>query len=65
MISAAGIPPSEAADAVVSAILADRFWVFTHDITKPAAAVRFADIEADRNPGEPYEGLMEIPEPPE
>lgn len=63
VIGAAGIPPSEATDAVVSAILADRFWVFTHDITKPAAAVRFTDIDADRNPTEPYEGMLEVPDP--
>ena len=36
-------------------------WIFTHELTPKAAAVRFADIEARRNPTQPYEGL-EIPE---
>jgi short-subunit dehydrogenase len=58
MIGVAGIPPSEAATAVTDAILGDRFWVFTHDLTPTAAAVRFADIEAGRNPTEPYASLM-------
>lgn len=57
MIGVAGIPPSEAATAVADAIVDDRFWVFTHDLTTTAAAVRFADIEARRNPTEPYVSL--------
>ena len=59
MIGVAGIPPSEAAVAVAEAITGDRFWVFTHDLTADAAAVRFADIEARRNPTEPYASLMD------
>ncbi len=57
MITARGMAPSEAASHVVSAITADRFWVFTHDITPAAAAVRFTDIEARRNPTDPYAGM--------
>lgn len=57
MITARGMAPSEAASHVVSAITEDRFWVFTHDITPAAAAVRFADIEARRNPTDPYAGM--------
>ena len=56
MLSARGIAPSQVAANVLDAIVEDRFWVFTHDITPEAAAVRFADIEARRNPADPYEG---------
>ena len=54
-----GIPPSDVAANVVDAVKADRFWVFTHPVTKPAALNRFHDIEADRNPTEPYATLTE------
>jgi NAD(P)-dependent dehydrogenase (short-subunit alcohol dehydrogenase family) len=54
-----GIPPSDVARTVVEAIKADRFWVFTHPVTKPAALVRFDDISADRNPTEPYGALRD------
>ena len=57
MISARGIAPSQVAANVVSAIVEDRFWVFTHDITPEAAAIRFTDIEARRNPTDPYAGM--------
>lgn len=57
MITARGMAPSEAASHVVNAITEDRFWVFTHDITPAAAAVRFTDIEARRNPTDPYAGM--------
>ena len=56
-LSARGIAPSEVAANVVDAIVEDRFWVFTHDITAEAAAVRFSDIEASRNPTDPYAGM--------
>ncbi|MCY3960104.1 MAG: SDR family NAD(P)-dependent oxidoreductase [bacterium] len=56
-LSARGIAPSQVAANVVSAIVEDRFWVFTHDITPEAAAVRFTDIEARRNPTDPYAGM--------
>ena len=56
-ISAQGIAPSEVAANVVDAIVEDRFWVFTHDITPEAAAVRFTDIEARQNPTDPYAGM--------
>ena len=57
MLSVRGIAPSQVAANVVDAIVQDRFWVFTHDITPEAAAVRFTDIEARRNPTDPYEGM--------
>lgn len=60
-IKALGIGTDKVAGDVVDAIKNDRFWIFTHDITPQAAAVRFADIEAKRNPTNPYEG-MEIDE---
>ena len=56
-LSARGMAPSEVAAHVADAIVEDRFWVFTHDITPTAAAVRFADIDARRNPTNPYEGI--------
>ena len=56
-LSARGIAPTQVAAHVVDAIVEDRFWVFTHDITPAAAAVRFADIEARRNPTDPYAGM--------
>ena len=57
MLSAQGIAPSQVAANVVDAIVEDRFWVFTHDVTPAAAAVRFTDIEARRNPTDPYAGF--------
>jgi NAD(P)-dependent dehydrogenase (short-subunit alcohol dehydrogenase family) len=54
-ITAMGIGPEQVAGDIVEAIRNDRFWIFTHDITPRAAAVRFADIEARRNPTQPYE----------
>jgi len=57
-IEATGLPPSAAADAVVDAIRGDRFWVFTHEFTPGLAGVRFADIEAGRNPTDPYAELL-------
>ena len=57
MLTARGIAPSEVAANVVEAITEDRFWVFTHDITPEAATVRFGDIEARRNPTDPYAGV--------
>ncbi len=56
VISSTGISPAQVADDVVDAIRRDRFWIFTHDVTAPAAGVRFADIEAGRNPSDPYAG---------
>ncbi len=50
-----GIPPSGVADKVVDAIKADQFWVFTHPGTAERAMVRSADIEAGRNPTNPYD----------
>lgn len=57
MISARGLAPSEVAGHVADAIVEDRFWVFTHDITPAAAAARFTDIDARRNPTDPYAGM--------
>jgi NAD(P)-dependent dehydrogenase (short-subunit alcohol dehydrogenase family) len=58
MISVAGIAPDDVAGLVHDAIVDDRFWVFTHDTTAQAAAVRTADIAAGRNPTDPYAGLL-------
>ena len=56
-IAAMGISPNDVAGDIVDAIHEDRFWIFTHGITPTAAAVRFGDIEARRNPTNPYEGI--------
>ena len=59
-ITAMGIGPQRVAGDVVDAMRHNRFWIFTHEITPKAAAVRFADIEAGRNPANPYEGIQII-----
>ncbi len=62
-ISAMGITPTQVAADVVEAMKQDRFWIFTHDITKQGLRVRYEDIAAGRNPTNPYaniEGLEEI-----
>ena len=56
-ITALGIGPQRVAGDVVDAMRHNRFWIFTHEITPKAAAVRFADIEAGRNPGNPYQDI--------
>jgi NAD(P)-dependent dehydrogenase (short-subunit alcohol dehydrogenase family) len=53
-LDGAGIAPSQVAGDVVDAIRAGRFWVFTHEITPIAAVARMHDIEAGRNPTNPY-----------
>lgn len=57
MIGIAGIAPAQVASAVHDAVIADQFWVFTHDITLPAAMVRFDDLREGRNPNDPYAGF--------
>ena len=62
-ITAMGITPTQVAADIVEAMRQDKFWIFTHDITKQGLKVRYQDIEADRNPTNPYadvEGLEEI-----
>jgi NAD(P)-dependent dehydrogenase (short-subunit alcohol dehydrogenase family) len=59
-ITAMGIGPQQVASDVVDAMRNDRFWIFTHEITPTAAAVRFSDIEARRNPTNPYEEMESI-----
>jgi NAD(P)-dependent dehydrogenase (short-subunit alcohol dehydrogenase family) len=59
-ITAMGITPAQVAGDIVEAMRRDQFWIFTHDLTKQALAVRYRDIEAGRNPSNPYEGLSEI-----
>lgn len=48
-----GMEPAEVAAAVVAAVRADQFWVFTHPQTLDRAARRFHDIEAGQNPSGP------------
>ncbi|MFO0690880.1 MAG: SDR family NAD(P)-dependent oxidoreductase [Myxococcota bacterium] len=59
-ISALGIAPEQVAGDIVDAMRADRFWIFTHEVTKKALAVRPADIAAGRNPTNPYAGLAVV-----
>jgi len=61
-IVAIGITPEQVAGDIVDAIRERRFWIFTHDLTPKAAAVRFRDIEAGHNPTDPYQGVTELEE---
>jgi NAD(P)-dependent dehydrogenase (short-subunit alcohol dehydrogenase family) len=47
MTSEVGKEPEAVADAVVDAILTDRFWVITHSDLTPAFEARFAEIMAN------------------
>lgn len=53
-IKASGIAPTQVAGNVVDAVKSGSFWIFTHDITLPAALKRFEDLQAGRNPTNPY-----------
>ena len=59
-ISSLGIGVEKVAGDIVEAMRADRFWIFTHDWTPQAASIRLADIDAGRNPTNPYEGIDEL-----
>ncbi|MFK7895953.1 MAG: SDR family NAD(P)-dependent oxidoreductase [Myxococcota bacterium] len=59
-ISAMGIGVGKVAGDIVDAMREDQFWIFTHDMTKSALGVRYKDIEAGRNPSNPYVGMEEI-----
>ena len=61
-IAAMGITTEKVAEDIIDAMRADRFWIFTHDMTTEALAVRYEDIKARRNPTNPYAGLAGIEE---
>jgi NAD(P)-dependent dehydrogenase (short-subunit alcohol dehydrogenase family) len=61
-ISTLGITPAQVAGDIIDAMRADQFWIFTHDLTKQALAVRYEDIEAGRNPTNPYAGIAGLGE---
>jgi NAD(P)-dependent dehydrogenase (short-subunit alcohol dehydrogenase family) len=61
-IVAAGIGPDQVANDIVEAIRENRFWIFTHEFTPRLAGVRFADIEAKRNPTQPYDQIEVLEE---
>ena len=61
-ITAMGITPEQVAGDIIEALRQDRFWIFTHDMTKQALAVRYQDIEAGRNPTNPYAGIAGLDE---
>ncbi|MCH2172513.1 SDR family NAD(P)-dependent oxidoreductase [Myxococcota bacterium] len=55
-LSSMGIPPMQVAGDVLTAIREQRFWILTHGMTGVAASKRFEDLQANRNPSDPYEG---------
>ncbi len=61
-ITTLGITPAQVAGDIMDAMRADQFWIFTHDVTKRALAVRYEDIEAGRNPTNPYAGIAGLEE---
>ena len=61
-IAAMGITTEKVAFDVVDAIKQNRFWIFTHDFTTITAQARSRDIEAGRNPTDPYTGIVEFAE---
>jgi NAD(P)-dependent dehydrogenase (short-subunit alcohol dehydrogenase family) len=54
VIATTGITPAQVSDDIVAAMKANQFWIFTHEITKPAIAIRYEDIQANRNPTRPH-----------
>jgi len=56
-IRAMGISTEKVAGDIMDALRSNRFWILTHDFTLQSAGVRFADLEAGRNPTNPYEGI--------
>jgi NAD(P)-dependent dehydrogenase (short-subunit alcohol dehydrogenase family) len=54
LLSQNGIAPAKVAGDVVDAIREQRFWIFTHPVTRDYALRRFEDLQADRNPTNPY-----------
>lgn len=60
--SSIGIGVSEVAGDIMDALRANQFWIFTHELTRKSLMARFEDIQANRNPTNPYEGLEELQE---
>lgn len=61
-ISSLGIGVDKVAGDIIDAMREDQFWIFTHELTTQSLRSRFADIEANRNPTDPYDGLGELQE---
>jgi NAD(P)-dependent dehydrogenase (short-subunit alcohol dehydrogenase family) len=59
IIGVMGISTASVADKVHTAIVEDRFWILTHEMTLPAALCRFDDLSTGANPSEPYDGMLE------
>ena len=53
---ASGIPATDVADAVLTAIRNDEFWILTHDDSRPAVAARSKQIIEGLNPRPPMMG---------
>ena len=54
-VEAFGIAPEQVAEEVIDAIRSDRFWIFTHETSRAAAASRARDILAGCDPTDPFE----------
>ncbi|MDH3706363.1 MAG: SDR family NAD(P)-dependent oxidoreductase [Acidimicrobiia bacterium] len=54
---AVGMAPADVAQRVLAAITSDTFWIITHPQTYDRAYARCQDLEAGRNPSDPYAGL--------
>ena len=61
-IRAMGISTEKVSGDIMDALRANRFWILTHDFTLQAASARFADLEAGRNPSNPYDGIEAVKE---
>jgi NAD(P)-dependent dehydrogenase (short-subunit alcohol dehydrogenase family) len=60
--SSMGIGVDQVAGDIIDALRAGRFWIFTHELTTDVLSTRYADIQAGRNPTNPYEGRGELEE---
>ena len=61
-VSSLGIEVDQVAGDIIDSLRTNRFWIFTHELTKKSLSARFADIEANGNPTNPYKGLGELKE---
>ena len=61
-ITAMGITTAQVAADIIEAMREEKFWIFTHEMTKEALAVRQQDIAAGRNPTNPYAGVAGLEE---
>jgi NAD(P)-dependent dehydrogenase (short-subunit alcohol dehydrogenase family) len=55
-----GITTETVASAIMDALRSEKFWILTHEVTLPAAAIRIDDLKAGRNPTDPYLNAGEL-----